>query len=193
MQAATRDEHDLIARRQIPAEDRSAPLRHQADRAAGQLDVVGLHQTRQRGGLAAAPRRAGVGTRLAPPGQKRLVPVTAGVPVRRTRREVGVDDQRQCPDADQVVDDGRHRVVGHVRKPVHTEVLRDLARDDRLRPESLYDERELPPAGFEHERGLTPRLVERQPAGRAQQLRGREGLGQSAALAGIQRLVVDAG
>ena len=47
MKPAACDEHDLIARTELAPEDRSMVLRHRAYRAACQLDLVWVEQTRE--------------------------------------------------------------------------------------------------------------------------------------------------
>ena len=77
MKAAARDQHDLVARGEIRSEDRAASVGHDAHRTPRQLDVKRIDEPGQRRRLATAPRGSGIDTRLAPAGQKVLVPLAA--------------------------------------------------------------------------------------------------------------------
>ena len=78
MQPVAVDEHDLVARGQLLAEDRRAAAGDEADRAAGQLDLGRVDQLGKRRRLASSPRRAGVHARLAPTGEQRSMAILAG-------------------------------------------------------------------------------------------------------------------
>ena len=75
-------------------------------------------QVDERGRLAPAPRALGVVAGAAPPGKQRVGALGVLVPRARAGGEVGVDDERQSADADQVVEDGGDGVVGDVVEAV---------------------------------------------------------------------------
>ena len=168
MKAVARDDHDLVARRQVGPQNRPASGRDDADGAAGELDVLGGDEPRQGRRLAASPGGSGIDARLAPAFHQPGVPLFVGVPVGRSGCEIGVNHQRYRPHAAEVVDDRRHRVVRDVVERAHAELLLHLAGDDRLGAEAFDDERERLAAGLEYERRLAPRLVDGAPSGRGE-------------------------
>ena len=76
---------------------------------------------------------------------------------------------------------------------VRAQVVLKLTGDDRLRAEPLNHERERLLADLEHERRLATGLIDRAASPLRQQPRGGQCLGQGIALAGVERLVIDAG
>ncbi len=57
MQAARGDEDDLVARTELGPEPRRLAVRDPAERRAGDVDLLGIDETRQRRRLAAHPGR----------------------------------------------------------------------------------------------------------------------------------------
>ena len=192
VQPAGGNEHDLVARAEVLAEDRGPSPRHGAHGGARQLDLALVEQPGQRRRLSAAPHAAGVGAGASPPLQQGGGALALQVPLRDAGCEVGVHDEWQRAAAAEIVEDRRDRIVGDVPEPVDALALEHLAGDDRLRAQALDDERECLLSELEHERGLAPRCVEGAAAARQQQRRGRQGLCHRQPLAGIERAIVHA-
>ena len=114
------------------------------------------------------------------------------VPARVAGGEVGVDDERQGPHADEVVEDRGDRVVGDVVEAVDALLLEHRTGDQRLRAEPLEHQRERALAELEHERRLAAGGVEGPAPARAEQRGGRQGAQHRQALGGVERVVVDA-
>ena len=193
MQAAALHEHDLISGLELLPQDRASARWDEPDRAARKLDLLCGDESRQRRGLPAAPHRPRVDAGATPARHQRLLTVGVRVPVRRPRREVGVDHQRHRAHATKIVDDGRNRVVGDTLETLRFDQVKSLTSDDRLGAEALEHERERLVPDLEHERRLAAGSIDRASAERCEQVRGGERLGQRAALAGIKSVVVDAG
>ena len=169
MQTSTRHQHDLVARRQIGPEDGAPSGWHDADCASREFDLRSGDKLRQGRRLSAPPCCACVNTGLPPTCKESGFPALVFVPLRRSGREVSVDDQRQRADATEVVHDRRNRVVCDVGEWSGAELGLDLTRDDRLGAQTLEHEAKGATRDLKDESGLSARLIDRPTAACMQQ------------------------
>ena len=194
MDPGAREQHDLVAGIEPLAEDRLTARGDLSDGGPRELDLMLVHQFRQRGRLAAPPRAAGVDARVVPAIDELLVPVPVAEPIRLAGGEVGVYDERARADAAEIAQDRADRVVGHVPKTVDPELLGDGARDDRLCAQALEHLGEaLTARRLEHERGLPAGgLIDPSPAA-LERSGGLERTQHGVALAAVEDRIVHPG
>jgi len=161
--------------------------------AAGDLDVTLPHESWQRRRLVPGPDRAGVLAGLTPSGREPAQALAVGKPARSAAREVGVHDQRQRTDTDQVVYDRGDRVITDRLKAVEPCPLLNLARKHRFGAEALEHRRERDAIALEDVGGASVRGLDPPPVRFAERVHRPRCKARGKALRRVEHVVIDPG